>query len=154
MLMRLTPTQYLPATKPKLVALALAITLLPGCSAIREVTYPSEFVYLEQADVQTSMQQMSVRLARIQGLLRQVEDRPGAAGAVVSELQGIEDITRGLAPGSTQTNHLLIDQNIDRFRAQVSRALLQAKAEPPSFFETGQLIGACNGCHTFRDEDY
>lgn len=79
---------------------------------------------------------------------------------VINELQRLESIASGTVAGTSAninqesdmpvTNHLLIDEHMDEFISQISKARFRAQADPPGYFEVGQLVGECNACHRNR----
>ena len=69
---------------------------------------------------------------------------------ILELLNEIEDLTAEFGSGVT-TNHLVIDDHIDDFKADVHTAIRNARANPPNYFALGQLTGSCIGCHKYRD---
>ena len=125
--------------------------LVFGCAQLRQATYPKDFVYLDRQQVQGQM-------ARFSQYMRQIDDILLDDSTVSSEQQErvlailtrIDESTVKLGAGSTRTNHLLIDEHIDQFRADVQIAIRDARADPPNYFALGRLSGSCVGCHKYR----
>ena len=69
---------------------------------------------------------------------------------ILAILDQIYSSTESLGAGSVRTNHLVIDENIDQFRSEVSDAISDARANPPNYFALGRISGACVGCHKYR----
>lgn len=142
--------------------LAGFMILVIGCAEIRLLTYPSEFVYLDDEGVQDTMQQMSRSLRKLDQLVSETEGRLDASerrSAVSDELKRLETFATALGVGSAlevgereppRTNHLLIDEHIDVFLADVARARRFVTLEPPNYYHVGTLVGSCQGCHEER----
>ncbi len=134
-----------------LLLILLGATLLAGCEQIRQTTYPRDFVYLERKEIRNEMVLLSL-------YLREIDDILADSATVSSEQQGrivgilakIDASANKLGAGNVRTNHLLIDDNIDRFKAEVNIALGDARADPPNYFALGRLSGSCLGCHKYR----
>jgi hypothetical protein len=126
--------------------------LLFSCAQIRKVTYPDDYVYLEQKEITSEMVLLSFYMRKIDEIL--LED-----DTISSEQQArIEDILvsmsaslDSLGTGNVQTSHLVIDEHIDQFQADVNRALYNVRADPPNYFALGQLSGSCAACHQYRE---
>lgn len=125
--------------------------LLASCSAVRKVTYPPDFVYIEQSEIKNAMSRLSVDVWRINDILDSSETvLPHERERIISILGDIEGVTRKLGSGTVQTNHPFIDANIDSFRRDVELALKEAKGEPPDYYGAGRLSGRCLACHRLR----
>jgi hypothetical protein len=112
----------------RLVLIALlCVAVVFGCAQIRKVTYPNDYVYLEQKQLRSKMQQ------RILYLLNKVNDLTAELG------------------GGVTTNHLALDDHIDQFKIDVNIAIRDARANPPNYFALGRLAGNCTGCHKYRE---
>jgi hypothetical protein len=126
--------------------------LLFSCAQIRKVTYPDDYVYLEQKQITSKMALLSFYMRKIDEIL--LED-----STISSEQQvRIEDIlvsmsetVDSLGTGNVQTSHLVIDDHIEQFQADVNRALYNVRADPPNYFALGQLSGSCAACHQYRE---
>ena len=130
----------------------LCAGLLFSCAQIRKVTYPDDYVYLEQKQITSKMALLSFYMRKIDEIL--LED-----STISSEQQvRIEDIlvsmsetVDSLGTGNVQTSHLVIDDHIEQFQADVNRALYNVRADPPNYFALGQLSGSCAACHQYRE---
>jgi hypothetical protein len=126
--------------------------LLFSCAQIRKVTYPEDYVYLDQKTITSEMVLLSFYMRKIDEIL--LEDT-----TISSDQQArIEDILvsmsaslDSLGTGNVQTSHLVIDEHIDQFQADVNRALYNVRADPPNYFALGQLSGSCAACHQYRE---
>jgi hypothetical protein len=133
-----------------LIAL-LCVTVVFGCAQIRKVTYPNDYVYLEQKQLRSKMALLSFYMRQIDEVLL---DHSIVSGdqqqRILYLLNKIYDLTAELGGGVT-TNHLVIDDHIDQFKIDVNTAIRDARANPPNYFALGKLAGSCAGCHKYRD---
>ena len=157
------PSTTTPVTPPryffsgwKLVQLGIisCVTagLLIGCAQIRKVTYPDDFVYLEQKQVTGKMLLMSSYMRQIEEIL--LEDSTVSSAQqerIIKILSSIDATVDSLGAGNVRTNHLLIDEHIDEFKTEVSVALRDARSDPPNYFALGRLSGGCVACHKYRE---
>ena len=129
----------------------LAGILLAGCAEIRKVTYPADFVYLDRKQVRSQMALMSLYMRAIDEILADsLTVNSEQQGQIIKLLNKIEATTDLLGAGSVSTSHLLIDEHIDEFRADVRVALRDASSDPPSYYALGRLAGSCTACHQYR----
>jgi hypothetical protein len=134
-----------------LIIALLSATVVYGCAQIRKVTYPSDFVYLEQKEIDSEMLRLSLYIRELNAILGgkdyiSSEDQ----SRIVEVLWLINTTTDALGAGSIDTNHLVIDDHIDQFKSDVIAAISAAKAKPPNYFIAGQRAGSCVACHQFR----
>ncbi len=144
----------------QLIAPVVASLILVSCAQIRQLTYPSNFVYLDKSDVTTVMQSMAQGITRINRSIVAGTTTNDQVDAILHELDYLELQAESLigkrrAADNTQllslsTNHLLIDEHLDEFLENIGRAKIQAQDEPPNLYAVGQLTGACNACHRLR----
>ena len=140
------------ATRLKWMLVALLCTgILLGCATIRKATYPQDYVYLERKQVRSEMALLSLYLRQIDEiLLDNTAISTDQQARVVSLLSSINTSANKLGASNVVTNHLVIDEHIDRFKSDVSVALNDARADPPSYFVLGKLSGSCVACHQYR----
>ncbi len=150
--------------KRVVLSVLLSLTLLlNGCAKIRLLTYPPEFTYLDSNITKGVMHEMAISLSTLDQLVHQAADNADGGHyqpLILAQLQNIETLATSVSSHSTgktlagddrpMTNHLLIDEHIDDFIAQIMRAKLQTEAEPPNYYAAGQLTGSCNACHRMR----
>jgi hypothetical protein len=134
-----------------LLVVLLSATVVYGCAQIRKVTYPRDFVYLEQKEIDSEMLRLSLYIRELNAILGgkdhiSHEDQ----SRILEVLWLINTTTDALGAGSVDTNHLVIDDHIDQFKSEVIAAISAAKAKPPNYFIAGQLTGSCVACHQFR----
>lgn len=138
-------------------------TFLTGCVQIRLLTYPSDIVWLDTSDVESVMQQMAVSLGRLDTMITSLNETDSTSTHnenILSELAQLEKLANTLNMGTTinrdnesveiASNHPLIDEHINQFINQVSRARLQLELDSQSYYAVGQLSGSCNACHRLR----
>lgn len=140
-----------------LLAVVALSVLLVACVQIRALTYPQSFVYLDREALKGSMQSMAHHIARLHALLDNTEQADIDQTAVLMELDALDGIVASFGAGGSlgsdslpATNHLLLDEHLEDFEESLLRARLQVEAEPPNYYLTGQLTGACMGCHRWR----
>lgn len=133
------------------INLLLGLSIIAGCAAVRKVTYPPDFLYLERGQVTGSMGRFSADLWRIDAILADSETvLPYQREEIIDLLKDIEKAADELGAGPQVTSHLLIDENIDKFRSDVHRAREAVEHETPNYFLVGRLSGACTACHFLR----
>lgn len=133
-----------------LIALA-CFGLVAGCAQVRKATYPGDFVYLHPQQVKSEMALLALYMRQIDEILRD--------GTTISSEQQqnlfkilvkIDDTTNRLGAGNIETSHLIIDDHIDQFKADVTIAMRDASADPPNYYTLGKLAGSCVACHQYR----
>ena len=134
-----------------LLVVLLSATVVYGCAQIRKLTYPSEFVYLEQKEINSEMLLLSLYIRQLGEILAS-KNRISSEDQVriLEILSLINTTTDSLGAGSIDTNHLVIDDHIDQFKSNVIAAISAAKVKPPNYFVAGQISGSCVACHQFR----
>jgi hypothetical protein len=139
------------------VAVAVATVLFGACEArkaIRSVTYPPDFRYLEEHDVSSAMWKLARDVRALKGLLGSPNElTPEAHDEVVRLLRDMESTAARLDPGGRRSNHPRIDRNIDAFRRDLSMARQAAERDPPNYFLAGNVAGSCSYCHEGQRED-
>lgn len=139
-------------TTAKVACTALAcLALLAGCSTVRKVTYPPDFVYIEQSEIKSSMSRLSVNVWRIDQILGRSETvSPHEREDLIKILTDMKEISNKLGAGTVQSNHPFIDANIDSFKRDVELALQDVTDQPPDYYKAGRLSGRCLACHRHR----
>jgi hypothetical protein len=135
-----------------LVISFLSAGLLIGCAQIRKVTYPSDFVYLEQNQIRSEMALLSLYMRQIDEIL--LDDSTVSSeqqGKIIQILSKVDNSVDSLGAGNIRTNHLVLDDHIDQFKSEVTVALRDARSDPPNYFALGRLSGSCVACHKFRN---
>lgn len=114
-------------------------------------TYPSDMVYIPDGEVEDAMLRLSRHVWSINDIFDSQEHIAGYnRQRIIELLKNIEDEAYKLGAGARQTNHLLIDENIEEFRADVEKALQAVETDPPNYYLAGRLSGSCLACHVKR----
>lgn len=133
------------------VALALAASATVGCGsgeAIRRVTYPPDFRYLEQEEVKSAMWRLARDVRGLKALLSGANGLSAEDHAeVVRLLRDMETTAAQIDPKGRRSNHPKIDRNIDAFRRDLAMARQAAERDPPNYFLAGSVAGSCSYCH-------
>jgi hypothetical protein len=135
----------------RFLAIILLTVLTSGCAQNHKVTYPSNFVYLDQKQIASEMELMSNYMRQIDEILFDDSTISSEQQALIANILSLIDASaNSLGAGSVETNHLIIDNHIDQFKTDVNVALRNARADPPNYFPLGKLAGSCVACHQFR----
>lgn len=127
--------------------------ILTGCAEteVRMHTYPTDMVYIEEGEVESAMLRLSRYIWSINDIFDSQEHIAGYNRERIMELlDDIEKEAVTLGAGARQTNHLLIDENIEDFMADVRNARQAVEADPPNYYLAGRLSGSCLACHVKR----
>jgi len=140
------------ATTLLLAGLAVAILGCRGsASRIRDYTYPPDFHYIEQHELDSAMGRLAVAVERLNGRLRTSQTSEAAVqGAVVAELGEIGAIA-GQLSGGVGSNHPWLDHNLGAFQRDIELARRAATHDPPNYYLAGNIAGACGYCHQRRE---
>jgi hypothetical protein len=138
--------------KLRLVLISLlCVAVVFGCAQIRKVTYPNDYVYLEQKQLRSKMALLSFYMRQLDEVLLDYsivgDDQQQR---ILYLLNKVDDLTAEFGSGVT-TNHLVIDDHIGEFKIDVNTAIRGARANPPNYFALGRLAGSCTSCHKYRD---
>jgi len=135
----------------RFLTIILLTILATGCTQNRKVTYPDNFVYLEQKQITSEMALLSNYMKQIDEILLDDSTISSEQQAQIANILSLIDAsTDSLGAGSVKTNHLIIDDHIDQFKADVNIALRNARSDPPNYFPLGKLAGSCVACHQYR----
>jgi hypothetical protein len=133
-----------------LIAL-LCVAVVFGCAQIRKVTYPNDYVYLEQKQLRSKMALLSFYMRQLDEVLLDYsivgDDQQQRILYLLNKVNGL---TAEFGGGIT-TNHLAIDDHIEEFKIDVNTAIRGARANPPNYLALGRLAGSCTSCHKYRD---
>lgn len=132
---------------------SVLLPLLAGCAEteVKMHTYPADMVYIEDSEVENAMLRLSRYIWSMNDIFDSQEHIAGYNREMILELlENMEKEALTLGAGSRQTNHLLIDENIEEFRADVRGARKAVEAEPPNYYLAGRLSGSCLACHVKR----
>lgn len=148
------------------IAVLMVMTgwVLTSCAQISQVTYPERYVYLDRGSVQSTMHKFSSNLYEIGLLLEnntvlenpanaiyeKLESMENAASQLLSDRQATSAVGKKNNTTSYETNHLVLDENLDAFLTKITVAKLQVRATPPNYYQVGKMAGECSACHIHR----
>ena len=122
-----------------------------GCAEIRKLTYPKDFVYIEDKEVRSLMQRMGSDVAQLERLLVDASASDSVRKQeIITELDDLERIALRLSGGHKQTNQFVIGDHIEEFISDISTAKTYASIDPPNYSKARGLTDSCQGCHQFR----
>jgi hypothetical protein len=137
--------------------LALVMALAAGSSALacakvgafmRPHTYGPNFDYISKEQVKSVMWQLARDVNRIDAL---VNDPAGVGPEQRDEIARLlvimEDATKRLGSQGVRTNHPLIDEHREQFRADLESARRGVMAKPPNYRLAEDVSAACMRCH-------
>lgn len=130
-----------------LAALASSACNSDFASAVRQVTYPPDFVYVSGEDLRSNMRRLSNQLAQLDDVLIESETRQPDPQEVVIILSRIEQISSSMRAGEAGASHAFLEREMPDFVNEVSRARLAAMMTPPDYYLAGRITGACLNCH-------
>jgi len=115
---------------------------------MRSGTYPPDFEYISQDQLKSVMWQMARDSRDLEKLLAQ----PGPVSEpdrrhVLELLTSLYDESGRLGGEGARTNHPLLDQDRDRFRADIATAQRGVESQPPSYEVARTVSAACVHCH-------
>jgi hypothetical protein len=137
--------------RTSLASLMVAVVAV-ACSGWKETlrsgTYPPSFEYISSEQLDSVMWQM----ARDTRDLEQILAQNGAVSdadrrQVLALLAAVYDESGRLGSEGTRTNHPMLDDDRDRFRADVATARHGVESEPPSYSLARTVSAACVHCH-------
>ncbi|MEX2207965.1 MAG: hypothetical protein WEF50_17195 [Myxococcota bacterium] len=138
-------------------SLALVTSFLMGsgllaCAKLSEFTtahtYGPNFDYIPDEKVDSVMWQLARDVKRIDELTKDPASITQAQNEEIARLLVImEDATGRLGKEGVRTNHPLIDEHREQFRADLEAARRGAMAKPPSYRLAEDVSTACMRCH-------
>ncbi len=122
--------------------------LLGACSTVRKATYPPNFVYLDNAEVHSAMQDMAISIDTLDKLLNSdTLDSENKNERVIETLDQLKSATDGMGANASISNHRIISDNMGSFRARVAEARVAASSDTPDYNLSGRLVAECLSCH-------
>lgn len=140
-----------------LVVTATAVVVLvagvSGCAdvgrTVRKVTYPPDFRYIPNKQVDSAMWQMAAAVRELDATLRnEALGEPAKQQRVLALLDRMQATSDRLDSGARDTNHPLLDHKVPRLSADIQAARIAASDTPPRYVLAGSVSGACIYCHT------
>ena len=122
---------------------------LAACEAVRAVTYPPSFQYVEPERLHDAMWGLADRVSVLDAALREEGAEPGErkarVGALLDEMKALA--SKVSAPGQ-QTNHPMLSLHLGDFQLDLALARAALDRDPVDFAPAGRITGACLYCHT------
>jgi hypothetical protein len=143
------------------VAIALACVLLScsgtdsgmrsGMEELRAHTYPPDFNYISQTQLESTMWQLADLISKLDETLGSTAASDAERRArAVRLLSDMEQASLALGPGDWPSNHPRVSRNVEQFREEIRKARRDLALDPPSEFRAGSVSGACLHCHQAR----
>jgi hypothetical protein len=134
------------------VAIAAATLMLTSCasylSGLRRHTYPPDFRYITQEQLESTMWQLAAQAERLDQITRDPDRLDPHRDEIRVILEQMERTTNQLKTDRTPANHPMISANLDRFRADIRSARRGVDHEPPNYLRAAAIPSACVYCHT------
>lgn len=131
--------------------LTVLLAIFAGCAKTEKTTYPANMIVVEDQAIESMMLGLSASMWSILDILDSNEYIPEySREKIISLLKDMENAALKLGAGNRKTNHLVLDDNIAQFRADVVASRIAIEKEPPNYFRVGRLTGSCLACHVHR----
>lgn len=119
-----------------------------GAERVRRHTYPTDFRYVTDDELQASMVRLASALSELDRLLARdpsVEEVPRQRVAAL--LTEMENAARSLGAEALPSNHPRLGMHLGELRTTIERARRDVQRDPPRYYRAGVLSGACLVCH-------
>lgn len=132
--------------------LLMSAMMLSACSsgsgAFPQIASPPPFDFADGEELRSGMHQLAFELQRLDAALmaQDVQDT-FAQREVVTTLRNIERLAGDLSAGDMSSRHTFLRNDMESFLATVSRARMNAEANPARYYMAGRVSGACVNCH-------
>lgn len=141
----------MPITRACVLALALLAVACKSddvAAELRKGTYPPDFSYISKEQLQTTMGQ----LARDTTALDRVAAKPDPLSeadraTLLALLSSMELEVDRIGKEGKRTNHPLLDEKRDQFRADLQAARRGVESQPPNYTLARTVSTACIRCH-------
>jgi hypothetical protein len=134
-----------------LAGASMGLMLLGACAEqaaeLRKHTYPPDFQYITQDQLQMTMWQLAALTHQLDAMAAQPEHLPAQRFELIQLLTQLERAADDLKAEGVPSNHPLLNAHLDDFRDDIRAARLDVSREPPSFRRASRLTGACVYCH-------
>jgi hypothetical protein len=131
---------------------ALAAAACSGLGArVRLHTYPPDFNYIDQRQLDSAMWRMADQVRRLNEALRDTKlSEAERQRTVVDSLDRMAAAAGALSTDHRVSNHPVLDQHLPQLRDDISLARDAAADVPPRYALAGAVAGACVYCHVPR----
>jgi hypothetical protein len=146
----------------RLVAILIFLSLLGATLAcdpsrmsdMRRAQYPPDFHYITKQEIHSTMGQLATEVVALDGLLSKQGGPTGDDRQKILEILGRMRTLAGQLKKGSHSSHPRIDRYAPQLRAEIDRAREEVQmSDPPSYYQVGQVVGACTYCHLPRHED-
>ncbi len=133
-------------------AVILSALLVSGCSSgnggFPQIANPPPFDFADGEELRSGMHQLAFELQRLDAALMAQEMQDSFSQTeVVDSLRNIERIAGQLREGDMSSRHTFLRDDMASFLSTVSRARMNAEANPGRLYMAGRVSGACVNCH-------
>jgi hypothetical protein len=140
---------------PFVTTVVLVAVCAAACSGIgarvRRYTYPPDFNYISERQLDSAMWRMASEVRRLDEALRDPNlSEPQRQATVVNALDGMAAAASAINTDRRVSNHPLLDHHLPQVRDDISLARDAAAAVPPRYALAGAVAGACVYCHVPR----
>ena len=131
----------------------IAVLSLAGCNAnsdaFPQIANPPPFDYVDGEELRSNMHQLAFELQQLDmALLDAYVDRPSFQRQIVNSIQNIERIGGYIQETDLAVRHPFLQDDMDRFLSDVSRARMDAERSVPRYYMAGRISGGCINCHS------
>ena len=140
----------MPTTRVLVLAFSvLAIACKSDVGAeMRKATYPPDFAYISKEQLQSTMWQLARDASEVDRLAAKpaplsLADR----NTLVALLGSMEAEVDHIGAEGKRTNHPMLDEKRDQFRADLVAARRGVESEPPNYTLARTVSTACTRCH-------
>ena len=133
----------------RILAAVICAGALLSCSGsarmVREATYPPEFRYISDAEIESVMWNLAGRVHDLERLTKASEPDFASLSAVLSQ---IDVSARHLESDGGGSNHPYFETELKKFLGLVQRAKLDLRRTPLQITSSEEVWRACSGCHS------
>ena len=134
-----------------LAMLTLGLTI-SACSSgdgmFPQIANPPPFDYADGEELRSGMHQLAFELQRLDAALLPMDAQDTSTQSqVIDSLRNIERIAGRLREGDMSSRHTFLRDDMGNFLATVTRARMNAEANPGRYYMAGRVSGACVNCH-------
>lgn len=114
-------------------------------------TYPPDFNYIDERQLNSAMWRMASQVRRLDEALRDAHlSEAERQQTVVDALERLATAASTLNTDRRMSNHPLLDQHLPQLRDDIALARDAAASVPPRYALAGAVAGACVYCHVPR----
>ena len=123
-------------------------------SDMRRAQYPPDFHYITKQEIRSTMGELATEVVALDGLLSKKGGPTADDRQKILEILGRMRTLAGQLKKGSHSSHPRIDRYAPQLRAEIDRAREEVQmSDPPSYYQTGLVVGACTYCHVPRHED-